>query len=99
RVFHVTGVETCALPICPPRPGGAIQRRLDGNVGRRHRGLIGGPALPCTHHPIVTQTALRSTRAPRRRWLSIRSTCGRPLDQRREVGRAACREGSQGRGL
>src|SRR5690606_41518179 len=41
RDFHVTGVQTCALPICPPRCGRDDE---EGRVGRRplalapHRG-------------------------------------------------------------
>src|SRR5690606_39627558 len=45
RDFHVTGVQTCALPICPPRreaplPSGGPQPLASGG------GLRGGPAGP-----------------------------------------------------
>src|SRR5690606_40749497 len=76
RDFHVTGVQTCALPICPTCPhrrararGGRSRRRARRRC-RRRRGL---PGLRRRNRPTGSSGRLRRPRP-------------------RQIGRASCRE-------
>src|SRR5690606_39582422 len=82
RVFHVTGVQTCALPICPCAPP---TRR--GAPGRN----------PCCK-PASTWSEYADPRGTPRlspskaRGEGKRATRGALVPPAREIGRASCRE-------
>src|SRR5436309_6225653 len=81
RDFHVTGVQTCALPICEDR--GREPRR--DNADRTATVRLAGPPEDCPSDPRVLGDGGLSPRIP-----GARRSSGPP--GRREIGRASCRE-------
>src|SRR5690606_41040785 len=97
RAFHVTGVQTCALPISTAgQPG-----RPDGR--RRRRSTRAGTRVPATEleeftgGELPTRSTRAGTRVPATGLRSGRED-GLPLNAQREIGRASCRERLEGRG-
>src|SRR5690606_39331317 len=80
RDFHVTGVQTCALPIYGRRPGGLFRA---GSAELRQR--PGSAADP----PVSRLRALRRSAEPARRCAAAGGTARRSPAQ---IGRASCRE-------
>src|SRR5690606_40509222 len=91
--FHVTGVQTCALPICPPTPrrhschAARDEQRRERGPERTLRQLSRkSPPLPAQPGRVISSG------------LTIKSySCAvtRPVSSassRREIGRASCRE-------
>src|SRR5207253_7763576 len=95
RDGHVTGVQTCALPICPgSRAGGSAEAS-----GTRFRGASrGSPRGPGGR---ASGSAESSSGAARQQTLRSGSGRGAPSGrgkQEREIGRASCRERGEGSG-
>src|SRR3546814_14364426 len=77
----VTGVQTCALPICPRIARGRVLR---GRVGHMWRGSWRGGKVRAGRARIPPGTLAT------RRWLC--ADCGSAWKKDPEIGRAACRE-------
>src|SRR5205807_5668842 len=80
RDYKVTGVQTCALPICAApglsrRGGGSRLRRLAPPLSRRRLSVH---PLPCRTHRAVAPPG--------------RSRQRRPQRGKEQIGRASCRE-------
>src|SRR5690606_40926593 len=97
RDFHVTGVQTCALPIW--RAGGTPSERSGANVS-----FVICPAHTRSHSAAVTSargacaavsSATRNDAPEVCRWSRIRSWTA--VDDETEIGRAACRERGEAR--
>src|SRR5690606_40948315 len=91
RAFHVTGVQTCALPIFPPccaeaPPGG---RRRDRVRARRAALFFGSRKGAWMPPPYVDNGAIRSSRVVD---VQRRDRGGVLV----EIGRASCRERGEG---
>src|SRR5439155_8624504 len=83
RDGHVTGVQTCALPIWKREPAWSARRRAGGGRARRF-------AFPCQ-----SAVRLRGRRFRRRRPACIRPSRSRARARGlpfRKIGRASCRE-------
>src|SRR5690606_40419303 len=76
RAFHVTGVQTCALPIYHPLAGSEVRQRRARDPGEAD--------LP-PEHPTVQDLPRRACR------LEVAGLIG-DIAARREIGRASCRE-------
>src|SRR5690606_39654854 len=90
RDFHVTGVQTCALPISF-RDGLALLRALDGLTIRFQR--VGVPAYP-EGHPAIADDVLWADLAAKQRYAhyAVTQLCfDADAICRFEIGRASCR--------
>src|SRR5690606_40578848 len=93
RDFHVTGVQTCALPISVWLMGGGMVRTdgAGGDATCARRDGLEGPFGGCSAAPLSGAIPRRFRHAPA-------SRAPRPLRLRRaagEIGRASCRERGQ----
>src|SRR5690606_40072528 len=80
RDFHVTGVQTCALPIWPLRPWrGPLPRRIPNRVRATVDTAAGGSAGPSSSGGEAISSPRRIVRRPR----------GHNVEK---IGRASCRE-------
>src|SRR5690606_40625429 len=80
RDFHVTGVQTCALPICADTVGSASARSAPPPHTRRRRCPLADRA-----HKISPTIEISLTD----RWENTTLSCMSPV---RQIGRASCRE-------
>src|SRR5690606_41045060 len=92
--FHVTGVQTCALPICPPTTSDCSSRGVEGPALRSPGNHLGRLAwlrahaprwLPCEAPATISARALVTRRGGRDR-------CQLRPGARSEIGRAPWRE-------
>src|SRR5207302_5909217 len=81
RYFHVTGVQTCALPICEGRAVLLLLKRNSASL----TGIPVGSYLQCD-----TLQARREEPNPLSR-VGRNGSAGRSGLERREIGRASCR--------
>src|SRR5690606_40390057 len=87
RDFHVTGVQTCALPILLPRLRGAPRRARGTARAARARTLAGAPRpAPAEQEPA------RAAGASGRGGARGRGRGDDARPDRTEIGRASCRE-------
>src|SRR5690606_41040657 len=92
RDFHVTGVQTCALPICPLRRPGQLAQQLDEQIQPALSALVRARAsFPLSFRVSPPDRSRR--RAP-----EVGSVCFKPIGPitfarpHSPIGSASCRE-------
>src|SRR5690606_39499785 len=96
RDFHVTGVQTCALPICPANPDGTYFQ-ADGEGVITATGYSAVPGAQFSWVKSGSGTYNDGFKARRNEaWVQFNRNGGEKL-QAREIGRASCRGRAQNR--
>src|SRR5690606_40881382 len=94
--FHVTGVQTCALPICAP----VIRATVEGLGAWKGRDLVVDPVMVSKHGSRLldaeAEALLADALLPRARVITPnRSEAAVLLGWSEEIGRASCRESAE----
>src|SRR5690606_40017228 len=90
RDFHVTGVQTCALPIYALRKGHLAGYAVSGDIlPGRIGNSVGGYGKPARRPRTLKQNSCQGAKAA-----ETAGSAGR-TDRRVEIGRASCRESGE----